>query len=97
LRPLKSEDEVNLRCLSADTSHSTSIVAVVASSVANVGEFLTTESSLPARSTSESTSPDNVTASNASIAAISAAVFILTPPNSISIMPLAVCATLSSI
>jgi hypothetical protein len=97
LRLLKSEDEVNLRCLSANTSHSTSIVAVVASSVANIGEFLTAESLLPARSTSESTSPDDVTASDASIAAVSAAVFISTPPNSISIIPLAVCATLSSI
>jgi hypothetical protein len=96
LRLLKSEDEVNLRCLSANTSHSTSI-AVVASGVANIGEFLTAESLLPARSTSESTSPDDVTASDASIAAVSAAVFISTPPNSISIIPLAVCATLSSI
>jgi hypothetical protein len=70
--------------------HSTSIVAVVASGVANVGEFLAAELLLLARSTSELTSPDDVTASDASVAAVSAAMFISTLPNSISIMPLAV-------
>jgi hypothetical protein len=70
--------------------HSTSIVAVVASSVANVGEFLAAKLLLLARSTSKLTLPNNVTASNASIAAVSTTVFILTLPNSISIMPLAV-------
>jgi hypothetical protein len=97
LQLLKSKDKVNLRCLSANISHSTSIVAVVASSVANIGEFLAAELLLQARSTSKLTSPNNVTASNTSVATISAAVFILTPPNSISIIPLAICATLSSI
>jgi hypothetical protein len=97
LQLLKSKDKVNLRCLGANTSHSTSIVAVVASSVANIGEFLTAKLLLLARSTSKLTSPDDVTASNTSVAAVSAAVFILTPPNSISIMPLAIYATLSSI
>jgi hypothetical protein len=90
LRLLKSKDKVNLRCLSANTLHSTSIVAVVASSVANVGEFLAAKLLLLARSTSKLTLPNNVTTSNASVAAVSAAVFILTLPNSISIMPLAV-------
>jgi hypothetical protein len=90
LQLLKSKDKVNLRCLSANTLHSTSIVVVVASSVANVGEFLATKLLLLARSTSKLTSPNNVTASNTSVAAVSATVFILTLPNSISIIPLAV-------
>jgi hypothetical protein len=90
LQLLKSKDKVNLRCLSANTLHSTSIVAVVASSVANVGEFLATKLLLLARSTSELTLPNNVTTSNTSVAAVSTAVFILTLPNSISIIPLAI-------
>jgi hypothetical protein len=97
LQLLKSKDKVNLRCLSANTLHSTSIVVVVASSVANVGEFLATKLLLLARSTSELTSPNNVTASNTSVTTISTTIFILTLPNSISIMPLAVYATLFSI
>jgi hypothetical protein len=70
--------------------YSTSIVAVVASSVANIGKFLATKLLLLARSTSKLTLPNNVTASNTSVTAVSAAVFILTLPNSISIIPLAV-------
>jgi hypothetical protein len=97
LRLLKSKDKVNLRYLSANTLHSTSIVAVVASSVANIGEFLAAKLLLQARSTSELTSPSNITTSNASVAAISTTIFILTPPNYISIIPLAIYATLSSI
>jgi hypothetical protein len=77
--------------------YSTSIVVVVASSVANIGKFLTTKLLLLARSTSKLTLPNNVTASNTSVTAVSAAVFILTLPNSISIIPLAIYATLSSI
>jgi hypothetical protein len=90
LQLLKSEDKVNLCCLSANTLYSTSIVAVVASSVANIGEFLAAKLLLLARSTSKLTLPNNVTASNTSVAAISATIFILTLPNSISIISLAV-------
>jgi hypothetical protein len=97
LQLLKSKDKVNLRYLSANILHSTSIVAVVASSVANIGEFLAAKLLLQARSTSELISPSNVTTSNTSIAAISTTVFILTLPNYISIIPLAVYITLSSI
>jgi hypothetical protein len=97
LQLLKSKDKVNLRYLSANTSHSTSIVAVVASSVANVGEFLAAKLLLQARSTSKLISPSNITTSNTSVAAVSAAIFVLTLPNYISIIPLAIYATLSSI
>jgi hypothetical protein len=97
LQLLKSKDKVNLRCLSTNTLHSTSIVVVVASSIANIGKFLAAKLLLQARSTSKSILPSNITASNASIAAVSAAVFILTLPNYISIMPLAIYATLFSI
>jgi hypothetical protein len=77
--------------------YSTSIVVVVASSVANIGEFLAAKLLLQARSTSKLILPSNITASNTSITAISAAMFILTLPNYISIIPLAIYATLSSI
>jgi hypothetical protein len=77
--------------------HSTSIVVVVASSVANIGKFLAAKLLLQARSTSKLILPSNITASNTSVAAVSAAVFVLTLPNCISIMPLAVYTTLSSI
>jgi hypothetical protein len=97
LQLLKSKDKVNLRCLSANTLYSTSIVAVVASSVANIGEFLAAELLLQARSTSELILPSNITASDTSVAAVSATVFVLTLPNYISIMPLAIYVTLSSI
>jgi hypothetical protein len=70
--------------------YSTSIVVVVASSVVNIGKFLAAKLLLLARSTSKLTLPNNVTTSNTSITAVSTAVFILTLPNSISIIPLAV-------
>jgi hypothetical protein len=91
-------EEVDLCCLGASKLHTASIVAtVVVSSVANVGKPLASESSLLAAFTSRSISSPNIAASNAPAAAMSAVMSILTLPNCISIMPLAVVVTLSSI
>jgi hypothetical protein len=77
--------------------YSTSIVAVVASSIANIGKFLAAKLLLQARSTSKLILPSNITTSNTSITAVSATVFILTLLNYISIIPLAIYITLFSI
>jgi hypothetical protein len=74
--------------------HSTSIVA---SSAANIAKSLAAKLLVLARFASRLTSPSNITASNSSIAIISAAAYILTPPNYISIISLAIYITLSSI